>query len=83
MDNYSNKIANLFQNKYNLIKGDCLALFMENKPEYVGIWLGLSKIGVITALINTNLTKEPLLHSINVANSKVVIYSKELENCNT
>ena len=51
---------------------------MENQPEHVGIWLGLSKIGVITALINTNLRSNPLLHSIKVANSKYVIYSSSL-----
>jgi solute carrier family 27 fatty acid transporter 1/4 len=54
---------------------------MENKPEYAAIWLGLSKIGVITALINTNLKSEPLLHSITIAKSKVLIYGSELKDC--
>ena len=48
--------------KFHLKKGDCVALFMENKPEYIGIWLGLSKLGVITALINTNLRTHSLKH---------------------
>jgi hypothetical protein len=30
--------------------------FVNCRPEYVGILLGLSKIGVTAALINTNLT---------------------------
>jgi solute carrier family 27 fatty acid transporter 1/4 len=83
MEDYSNRIANLFLNKYNLRKGDCVALFMENKPEFIGIWLGLSKIGVISALVNTNLRTESLLHSINVAKSKVLIFDSSLElgNC--
>ena len=67
-------------NKLNLKKGDCVALFMENHPENPGIWLGLSKIGVITALVNTNLKNEPLLHSINVAKAKYVIYGSSLTN---
>jgi acyl-CoA synthetase (AMP-forming)/AMP-acid ligase II len=54
---------------------------MENKPEYAAIWLGLSKIGVITALINTNLKSEPLLHSITIAQSKFLIYGSELKDC--
>ena len=33
MESYSNKIANLFEETFNLKKGDCVALFMENKPE--------------------------------------------------
>lgn len=78
MESYSNKIANYFLNELKLKKGDCVALFMENQPEHVGIWLGLSKIGVITALINTNLKSQQLLHSINVAKSKYVIYNSNL-----
>ena len=62
MEDYTNKIARLFQEKFNLKKGDCVALFLEYKPEYIGIWLGLSKLGVITALINTNLRNESLTH---------------------
>lgn len=42
------------------------------------MWLGLSKIGVITALINNHLRKETLLHSINVASSKAIIVSAEM-----
>jgi solute carrier family 27 fatty acid transporter 1/4 len=78
MENYSNKIANLFRNKFQLKKGDCVALFIENSPEHVGIWLGLSKIGVISALINTNLKGEQLMHSIKVAKAKYVIYGSSL-----
>ena len=39
-----------------LRKGDVVALFMPNRPEYICIWTGGSKLGCITALINTNLT---------------------------
>jgi hypothetical protein len=45
----------------------------------VGIWYGMSKIGVTTALINTNLRSKVLLHSIEVAKPKLVIYDEELE----
>lgn len=51
---------------------------MENQPENPAIWLGLSKIGVITALINTNLRTQTLIHSINVAKAKYVIYGSSL-----
>lgn len=53
---------------------------MENRPEYVGLWLGLSKIGVISALINTNLVSVPLTHSIQAADSKGVIYGSDYVN---
>jgi solute carrier family 27 fatty acid transporter 1/4 len=51
---------------------------MENKPECAGIWLGLARIGVISALININLKEKALTHSIIVSNSKVLIYESEL-----
>lgn len=82
MENYGNKMANLFSEKLNFRKGDCVALFMENKPEFVGIWYGLSKLGVITACINTNLRQKTLIHSIEVAKPKFVIYDEELEQRN-
>jgi solute carrier family 27 fatty acid transporter 1/4 len=54
---------------------------MENRPEFVATWLGLSKLGVITALINTNLKQQALVHSITIAKSKVIIYGVELGEC--
>jgi solute carrier family 27 fatty acid transporter 1/4 len=53
---------------------------MESKPEYVCIWLGLSKIGAVTAMINTNLGQAPLIHSIKVANACAIIFGSELAN---
>lgn len=50
---------------------------MESSPEYVCIWFGLSKIGVISALINNNLQAETLAHSIKVSNCSAVIIGKE------
>lgn len=54
-------------------------MLLENRPEYVGAWLGLSKIGVVAALINTNLVSVPLVHSITAAQSKAVIYGSNFE----
>lgn len=79
IEEYSNQIANIFVNKFKLKKGDCVALLLENKPEYIATWIGLSKIGVISALINTNLMNQPLLHSIKIAQPKAVIYSSSLQ----
>lgn len=51
---------------------------METRLEYAPMWLGLSKVGIITALINTNLRKETLIHSICTSSTKAVIVSTEL-----
>lgn len=71
----SNRIANAFHS-HGYKKGDTVGLLLENRPEYVAIWLGLSKLGVITPLINNNLRQASLLHSITVANCNALIYGE-------
>lgn len=77
MNEFSNRIANHFQSN-GFKAGDIVGLYMENRPEFVCIWLGLSKIGVIVPLINTNLRLNSLLHSITVANCNGFIYGESL-----
>ena len=38
-----------------LAKGETVCLMMSNRPEYMAIWLGLTRVGVVVSLINTNL----------------------------
>jgi fatty-acyl-CoA synthase len=47
-----------------LSRGDTVCLLMANCPDYLAIWLGLSRIGATVALINTNLRGELLAHSL-------------------
>ena len=75
LNEYSNRIANVFHS-HGYKKGDVVGLLLENRPEFVGTWLGLSKIGVITPLINTNLRGPSLLHSITVAKCTAFIYGE-------
>jgi citronellyl-CoA synthetase len=51
---------------------------MENRSEFVVQVLALNKLGAISALINTNLTKQSLVHCINVVESKKIIFGEEL-----
>jgi fatty-acyl-CoA synthase len=48
----------------NISKGDTVCLMMPNRPEYVAIWLGLTSIGIVVALINTQLRGPSLAHCI-------------------
>jgi len=77
VEDYSNRIANYFKSQ-GFKKADTVALFLESCPEFVCIWLGLSKLGVITALINTNLQLNSLWHCISVADSKAIIFGSDL-----
>ena len=76
INKYSNQIARVFQ-EAGYVKGDAVALMMPNRPEYVAIWLGLGKLGVVTALINTNLRLQSLIHCLRIAEVKSIIYTEE------
>jgi acyl-CoA synthetase (AMP-forming)/AMP-acid ligase II len=77
VEHMSNRISH-WGVSVGLKKGDVVALDMENRPEYIFTWIGLTKIGVVCALINHNIKMKPLIHSIQVAKSKFVIYGEEL-----
>ena len=74
----SNQIANYFLSE-GYQKGDGVALFMENSPQYIIIWLGLAKIGVVSALVNFNLKNQGLVHTIKLAKSRAIIFGSTLE----
>ena len=50
-----------------IAKGDVVALLMPNRADYLAIWLGITRIGGVVALINTNLTGAALAHCLAVA----------------
>ncbi len=56
-----------------LAPGDRVALMMENKPDYPAIWIGLSRVGVVTALLNTQLVGAGLAHCLGVSAARHVI----------
>ncbi|MGZ6016433.1 MAG: long-chain-acyl-CoA synthetase, partial [Phenylobacterium sp.] len=61
----------------NLRRGQTVALFMPNRLEYFPIWYGLSKIGVVTALINNQLSGLALAHCLNISGAVCVIVDAE------
>ena len=48
-------------------KGDVVGLLMPNRPEYLAIWLGITRVGGIVALLNTNLAGQALARCIQAA----------------
>lgn len=77
LDEFSNRVAN-FLVSAGFRHGDSVALFMENRPQYIGLWLGCAKVGVVPALINSALRGRSLLHSIQSAYCTALIYGTEL-----
>src|SRR5947207_15026949 len=61
-----------------LAKGDAVCLFMPNRPEYMAIWLGITRVGGVVSLLNTNLVGPSLAHCIKIVTPKHIIVAAEL-----
>src|ERR1700761_7343835 len=60
-----------------IAKGEVVGLLMTNRPEYLAIWLGITSVGGVVSLLNTNLTGPSLAHCINVVTPKHLIVAAE------
>ena len=58
--------------------GDVVGLLMGNSPEYLAIWLGITHVGGVVALFNTNLEGSSLAHCITMAMPKHIIVDASL-----
>src|SRR5579875_600776 len=61
-----------------LEKGDVVCLLMENCPEYAALWIGMSSVGVVVALLNTRLRSQSIVHCIQAAQPRHVFVSVTL-----
>ncbi|WP_412545441.1 long-chain-acyl-CoA synthetase [Maricaulis sp. MIT060901] len=76
-DAYANRVAN-WALAQGLKKGETVALFMPNRWEYIAIWFGLSKVGVVTSLLNNQLSGQSLAHCLNIGETRHAIIADEL-----
>lgn len=77
LDEYSNAVAHWARGQ-GWVPGDVVALFLESRPLYVALWLGLAKVGVEAALINFSLRCDSLLHCLGVSGSRAIVFGAEL-----
>ncbi len=76
-DAYANRVAN-WAVAQGLEPGDTVALYMGNRWEYVAVWFGLSKVGVMAALLNNQVTGQPLAHGVSIAETAHIIVEGDL-----
>jgi fatty-acyl-CoA synthase len=75
-DDYANQVAH-WAVAQGCVQGDTLAIFARNRLEYVALWYGLTKIGVVPALINYQLRSKALAHCITISKAKMAIVDVE------
>ena len=61
-----------------LAKGETVCLLMPNRPEFMAFWLGITRAGGVTALLNTNLVGPSLAHCIDIVSPKHIVVAAEL-----
>lgn len=72
----ANRYARAFR-KQGLTRGDAVSIVMENRIEFLTTLIGLNKLGVTAALINTNLTGRPLIHCMKITDSLMCVFGEE------
>ena len=78
------KALNALANQYahalkglGIKRGDCAALVMENRIEFLATLIGLNKLGAIAALINTNLRGKALTHCMKITDARWCLFGEE------
>ena len=76
LDAMANRYAHWAKGR-GLRKSDVIALVMMNRAEYLAAWIGFSKVGIATALINTNLTGQALAHCLSISGAFQIVADEE------
>jgi fatty-acyl-CoA synthase len=59
-------------------KQDVICLLMPNCPEYMAIWLGITRVGGTVALLNTSLVGASLAQCVDIVRARHMIVADEL-----
>lgn len=76
MNELANRVAHLARSA-GLAPGSVVALMMDNRPEFPMVWLGLAKVGILTALLNTSARDRVLRHALEQIGARALIYGAE------
>lgn len=58
-------------------KGQTVCLMMPNRPDYMAVWLGITAVGGVVSLVNTQLRGPSLAHCIDIVAPTHVIVATE------
>lgn len=72
----ANRIAH-YLSAQGIGKGDCVAIFLENRPQLLITVLAVAKVGAVSAMINTSQTGDALVHSLALVAPVAVVVGDE------
>lgn len=59
--------------RLGLVKGDKLAIWLPNRPEFIWNWLGAAQIGVVPVVLNTRLRIDEVAYQLEQSDSRAVV----------
>ncbi|MGE3148661.1 MAG: long-chain-acyl-CoA synthetase [Pseudorhodoplanes sp.] len=62
----------------DIAKGETVCLLMPNRPEFLAVWIGVTRAGGVVALLNTHLIGPSLAHCIDIVAPRHIIVAAEL-----
>ena len=66
------------KSKHSIASGEVIAMDFMNSPQFVFLCMAIWSLGARPALINYNLTGDPLLHCIKTSTSRIVFVDDEI-----
>jgi crotonobetaine/carnitine-CoA ligase len=72
LDDTANRVANAV-GELGLAKGDRAAIMLGNRPEYLGLWFGMARAGIIEVPLNTGLRGDMLVHMLNTCGCRLLV----------
>lgn len=63
---------------HGVAAGDVVCVFVPNCADYLALWLGITRVGGVAALINTNLVGASLVHAIDIVSPRHIIVGAAL-----
>ncbi|MFB2921273.1 class I adenylate-forming enzyme family protein [Aerosakkonema funiforme] len=77
LDERANRVANGLQN-LGIKKGDRVALYLPNIPEFIFAYFGIQKLGAVLVSINVMLKRDEIWYILNDSGSKAIITTEKL-----
>ena len=78
LNQLSNRLANSLKN-LGIERGERVALFLPNIPEFIIAYLGILKLGAVVVSINSMLKSGELRYILNDCTAKLIITTEELK----
>jgi crotonobetaine/carnitine-CoA ligase len=72
LDETANRVANALSG-LGLGKGDRVAVMLGNRPEYLGLWFGIARAGLVEVPLNTGLRGDMLVHMLNTCGCRLLV----------